>query len=570
MNLFRNLKVRSKLLTGFLVIIVLLIFVGIEGIYNSNSMNKSVDALYNDNVAGISAIDKIDKNFWQIKYELVLMTTTTDKATLNSYKEKIKELRVENNQNFENYKSGISGDEDRALLSKLEEDLKVYRSTIDVYVDFILQGKIPEANAKFKDVEAIQQKMEDSSKKMGEVNQQWAKAAVEKSDNAFKYSTILIVSVTIFAVVLSGLLGFLIIRSILVPLRETKKLASRLSEYDFSAKLDIDTKDEFGEVADALNTSQENVAGLIEKLMQASENMGASSEELSAAVEEVASKFESINHRTNEIGNVVGETSSAAQQIAASSQEVDSSVSVLANKASEGSSNAEQIKERATTTKAESLEAFDKTNKMYKDVEREILKDIEKGKVVEEIRTMADTIASISEQTNLLALNAAIEAARAGESGRGFAVVADEVRKLAEQSAEQVENVKHTIEQVQDAFKSLSKNSDDLIKFMGGNVSPQLHGFVELSKQYEKDGDFVSSMSEDLAAMSEEISATINGVSDAIQNLAEMTSTSYENLEEIKEGVNESSMAMEQVASTAQGQAELAQDLSEMISRFKV
>ena len=67
-----------------------------------------------------------------------------------------------------------------------------------------------------------------------------------------------------------------------------------------------------------------------------------------------------------------------------------------------------------------------------------------------------------------------------------------------------------------------------------------------------------------------EISATINEASDSIQNLAEMTQSSHDSLEEIREGVNESAVAMEQIASSAQGQAQLAQDLNQIISKFKL
>ncbi|MBS2905259.1 methyl-accepting chemotaxis protein, partial [Klebsiella pneumoniae] len=84
--------------------------------------------------------------------------------------------------------------------------------------------------------------------------------------------------------------------------------------------------------------------------------------------------------------------------------------------------------------------------KNAKDVYSKIIENvkcaIEQGKVVEDVRIMADSIAEISEQTNLLALNAAIEAARAGENGKGFAVVAEEVKHLAEQTRDTVEQIK--------------------------------------------------------------------------------------------------------------------------------
>ena len=192
-----------------------------------------------------------------------------------------------------------------------------------------------------------------------------------------------------------------------------------------------------------------------------------------------------------------------------------------------------------------------------------MLMAIEEGKVVDNIKVMADTIASISEQTNLLALNAAIEAARAGEQGKGFSVVAEEVRKLAEQSSQAVTGIQDTIIKVQDAFKNLSKNGSEVLKFINENVHQQFDYFGGIGNQYYNDSDFVS-------RMSEEITATIGQVSEAVQNMSETAQESSENAETIKTSIHETTKAVEQVALTAQNQAELAQKLNEMVHKFKL
>jgi len=199
-----------------------------------------------------------------------------------------------------------------------------------------------------------------------------------------------------------------------------------------------------------------------------------------------------------------------------------------------------------------------------------MLMAIEEGKVVDNIKVMADTIASISEQTNLLALNAAIEAARAGEQGKGFSVVAEEVRKLAEQSSQAVTGIQDTIIKVQDAFKNLSKNGSEVLKFINENVHQQFDYFGGIGNQYYNDSDFVSRMSEEIASMSEEITATIGQVSEAVQNMSETAQESSENAETIKTSIHETTKAVEQVALTAQNQAELAQKLNEMVHKFKL
>lgn len=183
---------------------------------------------------------------------------------------------------------------------------------------------------------------------------------------------------------------------------------------------------------------------------------------------------------------------------------------------------------------------------------------------------MADTIADISEQTNLLALNAAIEAARAGEQGKGFAVVAEEVRKLAEQSSEAVTSIQDTIQKVQNAFKNLSEDSNEILRFVNDDVNPQFESFVHTVDKYYEDSDFMSKMSEEIASMSEELSATISQVTLAVENMSSIAQKSSENTEKIKDIVNENADAAASVSKAADKQNELAKELKEMVIKFKI
>ena len=301
------------------------------------------------------------------------------------------------------------------------------------------------------------------------------------------------------------------------PLKKIKDFAERLALYDFSSPINITRKDEFGQTGVALNKAQENVNNLVREIMENSQDISASSEELSATAEELSSKAIRIDEAVNNITNGMQESSAATEEISASVQEVDSSINELSQKAMEGSNNANESKERAEDVKNNSKKAIDETRKLYAEKQNKMLQVIENRKVVEKIKIMADTIGSIAEQTNLLALNAAIEAARAGEQGKGFAVVAEEVRTLAEQSSEAVTNIQDTIIKVQEAFKNSIDTGNDILEFINKDVHEQLIAYEKTGNQYYNDSNFVSKMSDEIAAMSEEITATVGQVSEAVR-----------------------------------------------------
>ena len=376
-----------------------------------------------------------------------------------------------------------------------------------------------------------------------------------------------IVSIVV-AVIIGGGLIFSTAMSMLRPLSRIKELADRISRFDISQDIKIVMHDEFGAIGESLNTAQHNLRNIIKLCSSNTENVLALNKELSATINELCMTLEGTEDDIEKIDGTAEDNSGTVEEIYASIQEITANMQELSAKAESGTANSTKIKERAELVLKNSKSAIDNTRNVYHEKEGYIKKAIEESKVVEEIKVMAEAIAGIAEQTNLLALNAAIEAARAGDAGKGFAVVAEEVRQLAEESSSSVGTIQDTIERVESAFKNLSDNSSEILKFIKTNVKDDLNKYGEIGEQYSKDGEFINSMSDELSQMSETVTASIEQVSSAISHTAKNSEETVKSTHNIKENISDTNAAMKQVLSSVEKGVKDAEDLSSIINKF--
>lgn len=355
---------------------------------------------------------------------------------------------------------------------------------------------------------------------------------------------------------------------LLKPVNKIRKLAKRLSNYDFSEPINIEDKTELGQTAIDLNTAQENIKNLIGNIRLSITNLTASTEELATLTDEVNLRVKNINESTKEIVEDTEESSKSVDDVQGYMEEIGESVNRLAEKSIDSNRISLDFKEKSSQLKADTDFTLEQTKNIYANKEEKILEAIKEAEIVKEVTKNINNISNIAEQTNMLALNAAIEAARAGEQGKGFVVVAEEVRKLAEESSESTILIEDTVSKIQEAFDKLSINSDEVLKFMNKDVVDEFNTFMESGEYYYENAEKINNISEEIKEMSNKLDEAMVRINKYISIIAENSAKSDTNSKNILKEISETSYSINEVAETARIQEGLSQKLSELIEDF--
>jgi methyl-accepting chemotaxis protein len=497
--MFKNMKIGSKLLMGFGIVVLVMIAIGGSGYWGATSItNETMKLLHSDVAVSEVAMDVTIGILNMRRYEKDLFLNIGSREKEADYTKKWHDAVETTEKSMAETEKLIVTQSDKDTMKEMKTEMAVYVAEMKKVMGMIASGEIKDpaaGNAAISQVKESIHNMEAAAETLDhEANKRIEQAEVNMT--AFSKRIVLILSIlVIIALVISIVVALLITRSITMPLGVGVGVANRLAEGDLTMDVEVMSKDETGQLLLAMKNMVDKLREIVLDVKTASDNVASGSQQMSSSSEEM---------------------SQGASEQASSVEEVSSSMEEMVSNVRQNADNAQQTEKialKSANDARESGRAVGETVTAMKDIAGKI-------SIIEEI----------ARQTNLLALNAAIEAARAGEHGKGFAVVASEVRKLAERSqaaAAEISKLSSSSVQVAEmAGQMLNKlvpdiqRTAELVQEINSASAEQNSGAEQINKAIQQLDQVVqqnASVAEEMSSTSEELAAQAENLQSSIE-----------------------------------------------------
>lgn len=514
MQAFYDLRIATKLMIGFIAVLLLTCFLGIFSITQLTAVNHAADEIGNDwmpsSINGMGMKESVSR----MRSQEAQLATAENPEDAKKYQDRTNEaIDAFRNYHKLSLKSADSSNEKKAL-DDLLGAFNEYAQISTKIGNFAKEGNTAEALA------VLRKESSDSNKKMrGMLDKivddhiKGGQVAFAEGSAAFAHARNMIIGVMIASIAIGLILAMWLAKIVSSPLKNAVDLAQSIASGDLTQRVEAESACETGQLIRALSEMNNSLLNVVTEVR-------AGTEQISHAATEIANGNLDLSSRTEEQAGSLEETASSMEEITATVKHNSDN----ARQANILSQTATSIAEKGGSVVSEVVSTMTSIN--------------DSSKKIVDIISVIDGIAF---QTNILALNAAVEAARAGEQGRGFAVVASEVRSLAQRSASAAKEIK---ELINDSVEKVGQGTR-LVDAAGTTMQE----VVESVKR-------VSDMISEITAAGQEQSSGIDQINQAIIQMDSMT--------------QQNSALVEEAAAASATMQDQAAKLVEVVSVFKL
>jgi len=538
--MLKDMKIGVRLGLGFALVLLLLVVTLAFAALRMGKLNGGTQLIVEDRFPKtVLANEVVDR----VNAQAILMRNAVladDQKQVKDILDKVESIAVEINERFDKLDKLMVNDDEKLMYNSVMDARGEYRDSRDKFLKLLNGGKQVDAqNLLLSELAPLQETYIASINDLTQFQSEAVDEAGKEAIAVYQLTRIAITIMALVAIVLAAAIAWWVTRSVTRPLGQAVDIANRLALGDLTVKVETTSRDEAGQLLNAMG-------GMIAKLSQIINDVRTAADNLSGASEQVSATAQSLSQASSEQAASVEETSASIEQMTASIGQNAENAKVtdgMATKASrEAVEGGESVKETVLAMKAIA------------------------GKI--------GIIDDIAYQTNLLALNAAIEAARAGDHGKGFAVVAAEVRKLAERSqvaAREISEVAgNSVLLAEKAGKLLDEivpsinKTSDLVQEISAASEEQSSGVTQVNVAMNQLNQLTqqnASASEELAATSEEMS----GQAEQLQHLMEFFKTGTSADTSVAPALERDSAAAPAKAEKARPVADSAPDEKEFV-----